>query len=360
MKRVKIGNRWVGEGEPCYIISEIGSNFDGTLEGAKRMVDLSIAAGADCVKFQSFLPEKIIARKGFANKLSFQSRWERPVWDVYAAASFPRAWHGKVAEYCREKGIDFSSSPYDREAVDLLVDLDVPYIKIGSGEITNLDFLRYVAQTMKPLILGTGASILAEVAEAVDTILGTGNEQLIVLQCITDYPSTIEYANIRAMVNMGRTFDRPFGYSDHTPGSLVPVASVALGACVIEKHFTHDKKSKGPDHPFAMDLDDMKEMVGAIRNLEKALGSSQKKVTEEERDTVIIQRRSLFAVRAISKGTRLTADMFEALRPAVGILPKYHSLVVGMTAQQDIEEGEPLIWEALGCSGLSSASDQGV
>jgi len=356
MKKVKIGVKWVGEGEPCYIISEIGSNFDGTIEGAKRMVDLSIAAGVDSVKFQSFLPEKIIARKGFSNKLSFQSRWEKSVWDVYAAASFPRAWHREIAEYCQEKEIDFSSSPYDREAVNLLVKLDVPYIKIGSGEITNLDFIRYVAQAMKPVILGTGASTMAEVADAVDTILKTGNEQIVILQCITDYPSSIEYANIRAMVNMGRTFERPFGYSDHTPGSLVPVASVALGACVIEKHFTHNKASKGPDHPFAMDLDDMKEMVGAIRGLEKALGSSQKLVTEEERETVIIQRRSLFTTCTIGKGTRLTFDMLEPLRPAVGILPKYHSHVVGMTVQQDLGEGEPLTWESLGCSGLLTTS----
>jgi sialic acid synthase SpsE len=356
MTKVKIGKRWVGEGEPCYIIAEVGSNFDGTIEGAKRMVDLSLAAGADSVKFQSFLPEKIISRKGFANKLSFQSRWEKPVWEVYAAASFPRAWHREIAAYCGEKGIDFSSSPYDREAVDLLVDLDVPYIKIGSGEITNLDFLRYAAQTMKPLILGTGASTMAEVAEAVDAILSTGNQQLIILQCITDYPSSIEYANIRAMVNMGRVFERPFGYSDHTPGSLIPVASVALGACVIEKHFTHNKASEGPDHPFAMDPDEMKEMVGAIRGLEKALGSSQKLVTEEERETVIIQRRSLFTTRAIAQGTRLTEEMLEPLRPAVGILPKFHSLVVGMTVQQSLEEGEPLTWKSLGCSGPAALS----
>src|SRR5271157_2674032 len=205
-KRIRFGERWVGSEEPCYIIAEIGSNFDGSLDGAKKLVDLSSKVGADCAKFQSFLPEKIIARKAFDNRVGFQAKWEKSVWQVYSEASFPRMWHRDVAEYARKKGIQFSSSPYDREAVDLLVELEVPFIKIGSGEITNLEFLKYVARTNKPLVLGTGASTMAEVAEAVEAILSTGNDQLILLQCITNYPSTFDHANIRAMVTLSETF----------------------------------------------------------------------------------------------------------------------------------------------------------
>lgn len=347
LTKVRIGNRWVGEGEPCYIIAEIGSNFDRDLAQAKRMVDLSKQVGADCAKFQSFLPEKIIARKGFDQRVSFQSKWEKSVWDVYKEAAFPRQWHKEIAAHCKQVQIDFSSSPYDVEVVDLLMALEVPYIKIGSGEITNPEFLKYVARTRKPLLLGTGASTLAEVDEAVEAILSTGNDQLILLQCITNYPSHFEHANIRAMVTLRETFGFPVGYSDHTPGSLVPLASVALGACVIEKHFTWDKTAKGPDHPFAMDVKDMEGMVAAIRTLEKALGSPRKFVTEDEQETVIIQRRSLFSTRRIPRGSRITPDAVEPLRPATGILPKYLPLVLGKTARRDIEEGTPITWDAL-------------
>jgi sialic acid synthase SpsE len=357
-KRVKFGERWVGENEPCYVISEIGSNFDGTLEGARKLVDLSVEVGADCVKFQSFLPEKIIAKGGFENRLGFQRNWEKSVWQVYSEASFPRHWHRDVAEYANEKGIQFSSSPYDREAVDLLMELDVPFIKIGSGEITNHEFLKYIARTNKPLILGTGASTIADVAEAVEAIVSTGNDKLVLLQCITNYPSAFENSNIRAMVTMRETFGCGVGYSDHTPGSIVPIAAVALGAGVIEKHFTHDTHATGPDHPFAMNVETMREMVRGIRTLERALGSPQKFVTADEQETVIIQRRSLFTTRSIPKGTSLTAEMLEPLRPAIGVAPKYASFVVGMVVQRDLGEGEPLTWEALS-TGTSSAKAAG-
>ena len=344
---IKIADRWVGKGHPCYVIAEIGSNFDGSLDRAKQLIDLSLEVGADCAKFQSFLPEKIIARKGFEAKVSFQAKWGKPVWEVYQGASFPRKWHRELAAYCKDRGIHFSSSPYDQEAVDLLVSLDAPFIKIGSGEITNLAFLQYVSQTMKPIILGTGASSLAEVAEAVDAIRSTGNDQLILLQCVTNYPSHFEHANIRAMKTMEYAFQCPVGYSDHTPGSVVPLASAALGGCVIEKHFTSDKTRPGPDHPFAMDAKDMREMVQSIRIMESALGSPSKTLYEEERETVVIQRRSLFTTCQIKKGTRLTEGMVEALRPAVGILPKYLPVVLGKTVQRDLEEGEPITWDAL-------------
>lgn len=347
MKKVKIGDRWVGEGEPTYIIAEIGSNFDGSLEQAKKLVDLAKEAGADAAKFQSFLPDKIIAKEGFQTKTSFQARWEKPVYEVYKEAMFPREWHKEIADYCQQKGIHFFSSPYDKEAVDLLDEIGVPAFKIGSGDIDFLSLMDYIARKGKPVILATGASSMGEIKEAVNTIRAAGNQDIILLQCVTSYPSPHEVANIRAMVTLREAFQVPVGYSDHASGSIVPLGAVALGACVIEKHFTFDKTRKGPDHPHALDVPEMTDMVRDIRLMETALGSPVKQLTPAETETVIIQRRSLFAKKDIPAGTAITGDMIELLRPAIGILPKDENLVIGRRAKVAISKGEPITWEKI-------------
>jgi len=347
MRNIRIGDRYLGDGEPVYIIAEIGSNFDGNLEQAKKLIDLAREAGADAAKFQSFSPDKILARKGFKTRVSFQAKWDKPVYEVYAEAMLPREWHRELAVYCRGKGIDFLSAPYDTEAADLLDDIGVPAFKIGSGEITNISFLEYVAGKGSPIILGTGASTLGEVEAAVNAIRGAGNENIVLLQCVTAYPSPIEQANIRAMVAMGEAFGVPVGYSDHTPGSVVPLGAVALGACVIEKHFTFDKSRLGPDHPFAMDVAETVAMIRDIRLLELALGSPVKQVAPAEKETVVIQRRGLFASVDIPAGTIITEAILESLRPAIGIPLACRELVVGRQARADIQEGEPVTWQAI-------------
>lgn len=347
MRKVKIGDRWVGEGEPTYIIAEIGSNFDGSLEQAKKLVDLAKEVGADAAKFQSFLPNKIIAKKGFKTKTSFQARWEKSVYEIYAEAVFPREWHPEIAEYCQNKGIHFLSSPYDKEAVDLLDKIGVPAFKIGSGDITFLSLIEYIARKGKPIILATGASSMGEIEAAVNTIKAADNQDVILLQCVTNYPSPIEHTNIRAMVTLRETFQVPVGYSDHSLGSVVALGSVALGACVIEKHFTFDKRGEGPDHPFAADVSEMAAMIRDIRLLEAALGSPIKQLTSAETETVILQRRSIFAKVDIPAGATLTAEMIEPLRPAIGIPPQYLSLVIGRKAKFNIREGEPITWERI-------------
>lgn len=345
MRKIKIGERWVGEGEPAYIIAEIGSNFDGSLKQAKHLVDLAKEVGADAAKFQSFLPHKIISKRGFETKASFQAKWGKSVWETYSDAAFPREWHKEIADYCHKQGIHFLSSPYDKEAVDLLNEIGVPAFKIGSGDITFLSLIEYIAKQGKPILLGTGASSLGEIEEAIKTIRAAGNEDIILLQCITNYPSPFEHANIRAMVTLRETFQVPVGYSDHTPGSVVPLGAVALGACVIEKHFTFDKTRKGPDHLFAMDVPEMTAMVRDIRALESALGSPIKQLTPAETETIIIQRRSLFAKVDIPAGTIITADMIEPLRPATGITPQHMPLVIGRKARVTIPRGEPITWD---------------
>lgn len=330
MKRIKIGERWIGGGEPAYIIAEIGSNFDGSMERAKKLIDLVKDCQADAVKFQCFTADRIISKEGFAGlKKGFQSRWEKPVYEIYKQAEFPRQWHNELFEYANKRNLHFLSAPYDIEAADMLEALGIQAFKIGSGDITWHEMLRYIAKKGKPVILAAGASTMAEIDEALKAIRSAGNEEIILLQCVTNYPSHFEYANIRAMETMGKIFDVLIGYSDHTPGSVVPLGAVALGACVIEKHFTDDKNRKGPDHPFAMDWKEFKEMVSEIRALEKALGSPIKDLYEEEKETVILQRRCLRAAKDIRKGVKITEDMIDVLRPLSedGLDPKYKKLL---------------------------------
>jgi len=343
MEKIKLGKRWIGPGEPAYIIAEIGSNFDGSLKRAKKLIDLAKDCGADAAKFQSFLADKIVSKKGFEGlKAGFQAKWKKPVYSVYKDAEFPRKWHGELFRYAQSKGIHFFSSPYDKEAVDILDKLGVVAFKIGSGDITWLEMLRYIACKKKPIILGCGASTIAEIDEALRAIRSTGNKDIVLLQCVTNYPSHFENANIKAMKSLGEIFNVLVGYSDHTPGSVVPLGAVTLGACVIEKHFTDNKNRLGPDHPHAMDAGEFKEMVINIRQLEKALGSSVKDLYEEERQTLILQRRCLRASQDIAKGSTITEAMIDVLRPLAKecLYPEYKKFIINRKAKLGIKKGE--------------------
>jgi sialic acid synthase SpsE len=246
MKPIKIGKRTVGPGHPCYVIAEIGSNFDRSIERAKTLIDLAKDCGADAAKFQCFAADKIVSKEGFEGlKSGFQSKWKKPVYEVYRDAEFPREWHEELSRYALKRGIDFLSAPYDKDAVDLLEDIGIPAYKLGSGDITWHEFLGYVARKGKPVILATGASTIAEIDEAMHAIRGEGSEDIVLMQCVTNYPAHFEYANIKAMKAIGEMFDVPVGYSDHTPGIIVPLGAVSLGACIIEKHFTDDKTRQG-------------------------------------------------------------------------------------------------------------------
>jgi sialic acid synthase SpsE len=346
-KEISIGSRRVGEGQPAYVIAEIGANFDRDLDKAKRLVEAAKESGADCAKFQSFLADRIVSAQGFArmNLHGVHGSWGRPVNEVFRDAEFPREWHHEIAAYCRRVGIDFSTSPYDTDAVDLCEALDVPFIKIGSGEITWLEMLTYIAQKKRPMILGTGDATISEIDEAIRTIEATGNNQLILLQCITNYPSKTESANINVLKSYQSAFDILTGYSDHSPGIVVALGAIALGAVVIEKHFTLSKLDKGPDHPHSMEAPQFARMVTAIRELELALGSTRKLVVDEESETVFVQRRSLYARRRIPAGKVIEEIDIEVLRPALGLAPKHKSALVGRTARVDLEEGTPLLWE---------------
>jgi len=346
-KVIKIGQRLVGEGQPTYFIADIGANFDNDLEKAKKLALVAKESGADVVKFQSFLSSKIVSGPSFAKmKLKgIHGTWQKPIEEVFKEVEFPREWHKELFDYCRKIGVAFSSSPYDFEAVDLLDELGVDFFKIGSGEITWPEMLKYIAKKGKPMVLATGDSTLAEVDEAVRIIEETGNNNLVLLQCITNYPSKIESANINVLKTYQTAFNVITGYSDHSPGDIVVLGAVALGAKVIEKHFTLSKKDKGPDHPHSMEPQEFKQMVEKVRLLEKALGSTRKEVVKEEAETVIVQRRSLHANKDIKKGEIIKKEDIIELRPAVGILPKYKEIVVGRRAKTDINRYEAIYWE---------------
>lgn len=345
-KEFKIGARWVGHGHPSYLIAEIGANFNGDINMAKKLCLAAKQAGADCAKFQTFKSDKIVSAKGFASmKLKgVHGSWNRPVNEVFKEVEFPHEWHQEIMKYCNEIGIHFSTSPYDKEAVDLCVKLDIPFIKIGSGEITWLEQLEYIAATQKPIMLATGDATLAEIDEALKVIESTGNKNIILMQCITNYPSNIKNANINVLKTYQSAFDILTGYSDHADGPVVCIGATAIGSVAIEKHFTLDKKDKGPDHPHSMELNEFKQMAQYIRQLEQAMGSSRKFVVDEEAETVIVQRRGLYATKDIKAGDIIKLSDIEELRPALGILPKYKKILIGKKANKDIEKGTPLFW----------------
>ena len=343
-KLIKIGKYDISINNPTFLIAEIGSNFDGSFDRAKKLIKDAKDCGAQVAKFQSFKTEKIISANNFG-KSSFQRNWDQSVSEVYKSAEFPLDWMLELKQYTEELGLEFMSSPYDLNALDELVKIGVSCIKIGSGEISNLEFLKLAAETKLPIILATGAASLSEIDEAMNIFDKSRNSKIILLQCITQYPTQFQYANIRTIETYRQTYGCIVGYSDHTPGLAVPLGSVALGARVIEKHFTDDKSRKGPDHPFAMDLLDFKEMSEQIRNLEKALGSSWKKIEACEEETIILQRRGLVTTQKIYKGEPITKENSTLLRPQKGILPKDVHNVLGKILNKDLDAETPIRWE---------------
>ena len=349
MPRVKIGERWVGDGEPTYFIADISANHDGDLERAKMLIRLAAEAGADAAKFQNFRAPKIASRWGFESQgraLSHQATWKKPVYEVYKDASLPWKWTPVLKEACDKAGIHYFSTPYDFEAVDML-DPYVPCFKIGSGDITWPEMLEKVASKKKPVILSTGASTLEDVKRALKVITRT-NKHLVLLQCNTNYTANQEnfrFINLKVLETYRKAFPGAvLGLSDHTLGLTTVLGAVALGGRVVEKHFTDDPTREGPDHPFSMTPKMWREMVDRIRELELALGTSTKEVMGNEQETVVIQRRCLRAARDLAIGTTLTKHDLEALRPAPAdaVFPYELKSVVGRRLKVDLPAGEYL------------------
>lgn len=345
---VQIGNRSVGKDRPCFIIAEAGVNHNGDVNLAKKLIDAAREAGADAVKFQTFRADSVVTRD--AMKARYQEATtgkEETQFEMIKKLEISPKDFEELSGYAQEKGIIFLSTPFDRESVDLLDKLKVPAFKVGSGEITNFPLLRHIARKGRPVLLSTGMSTLNEVAEALEVIHGEGMKEIIVFHCVSDYPARIESINLKALETLRRTFGLPVGLSDHSTSITVPVAAFALGACVIEKHFTLDKKLPGPDHRASLEPAEFKEMVRAIRDIEKAMGDGIKKPTKEEAANIKVVRRSIIARVDIPSGTTITGDMLDIKRPADGIEPRHLDAVLGKKAKKDIASGSPLTWDKI-------------
>jgi N,N'-diacetyllegionaminate synthase len=326
-----------------FIIAEAGVNHNGSLEMAIQLIDVAIAAGADAVKFQTFKAEKVIAVN--ASKAGYQKETtgsDESQLEMVKKLELDETAHIRLYQYCQQKGIQFLSTPFDLESIDLLSRLGLEIFKIPSGEITNLPYLRKLGALGKRLILSTGMANLGEIEDALDVLTETGTplESITVLHCNTEYPTPFEDVNLRAMLTIGHALGVAVGYSDHTPGTEVAGAAVALGAAVLEKHFTLDRNLPGPDHKASLEPDELKAMVQAIRNIEKALGDGIKRPSPSEVKNRPIARKSLVATQSIKTGELFSADNITAKRPGAGISPMRWDEILGQVAQKDYEKDE--------------------
>ena len=352
---LKIGNTLIGENHPTWFIADIAANHDGSLERALQLIHLAAEAGADAAKFQNFRGPEIVSDYGFSHmhaQVSHQAKWKKSVTRVYDEASVPFDWTPILKEECDKVGITYFSAPYDFDAIDML-DPFVPAYKIGSGDITWIEACLRMARKGKPVLLATGASTIGDVQRAVDAILPV-NPQLVLMQCNTNYtadPGNFDNIHLNVIKVYHQMWpDLILGLSDHTHGHATVLGAVALGARVVEKHFTDDNHREGPDHAFAMNPTSWAEMVTATRQLERAMGSANKTIAENEHDTAVVQRRCLRAAQDIKAGQMLTREMIDVLRPATpgAIMPYDIEQVVGLSARQDIPAGQELRWTQLG------------
>lgn len=345
---VEIANKRVGPGHPCFVIAEAGVNHNGNLDLALELVDAAVRAGVDAVKFQTFRASKLVTQG--APKAEYQTRNSgnsESQYEMLKRLELDEAAHDAILHRCAERGIQFLSTPFEEESADFLERMGVPAFKLPSGEVTNLPFLRHVARKGKPMILSTGMATLLEVDAAVSSIRGTGNTQLALLHCVSEYPADPAGVNLRAMATMMAAFGCPVGFSDHTAGVVVAIAAAALGACVIEKHFTMDRSLPGPDHKASIVPEELAEMVRGIRIAELALGGGGKVPGAGERATAAVVRKSLVAACDIPAGAVIKEEHIAVRRPGTGLPPSAFHQVVGQRARIDLPAGTIITLDAL-------------
>lgn len=330
------------------IIAEAGVNHNGSMENAFRLVDAAADAGVDYIKFQTFKAEKLVS--GSAKKADYQIQntrnSEETQLQMLQKLELSQEQHAQLIAYCQKKNIQFFSTAFDLDSLEYLHEVGLKMVKIPSGEITNLPYLRKAARLFKQVILSTGMTTISEIKDAVSVFTDAGipKENITILHCNTEYPTPMDDVNLKAMLHIQEVFGTEVGYSDHTLGIEVPIAAVALGASIVEKHFTLDKTMNGPDHSASLEPDELKAMVSAIRNLEKALsGSGMKEVSPSEQKNIAIARKSIVATKEIHKGELFTEDNIGVKRPGTGISPMKWDEVIGKVSQQDFAEDELII-----------------
>ncbi len=349
MNSIKINNRHISQGSPVYIIAEISANHNQNYDEAVRIMRAAKGAGADAVKLQTYTPDTLTID---CDKEEFRvgegTLWEgRNLYDLYSEAYTPWEWYPKLKDVAKDLKMDIFSTAFDPTAVDFLEEMEVPVHKVASFEIVDIPLIEKMARTGKPLVISTGMATLGEIEEAVLAARKAGAPEIALLKCTSAYPAPPEAMNLRTIPHLSEAFGVPVGLSDHTLGIEVPVAAVALGACIVEKHFTFSRSVQGPDSAFSLEPQEFKAMVGAIRVAEKALGEVHYGVSEHEAKSRVF-RRSLFVVKDVKAGEIFTEENVRSIRPGYGLHPRHLRQILGCHAAADVDRGTPLQWEMVG------------
>jgi N,N'-diacetyllegionaminate synthase len=349
MNIIKLGEVEIGAGKPPYIIAEIGSNHNGDMDLCRQLIDAAALAGAHAVKFQSWTDTSLISEEEYARNTEYSDKKKHfgSLREMVTAYQLTASQHLEAHAHCRDRGIAFCSTPFSIEEVDLLESLAVPFFKIASMDIVHLPLLTYVARKQRPVLISTGMATLAEIDRAVETVRAEGNDQIVLLHCISIYPPEYETIHLRNMATLQQAFDVPVGFSDHTLGTAIPLAAIALGACVIEKHFTLDQNMAGWDHAISADPEQLRTIVADGRNIFNALGGNGRVVVAAEMEKRKKFRRSLVAQRDLHRGYVLTEADLDAKRPGTGIPPNEIAYVVGRRLSSDLAADQVLHWTHL-------------
>lgn len=343
---IKINKHLIGFGQPAYIIAEMSANHNQNFDLAVKIIKAAKEAKADAIKLQTYSPDTITLNCN--NKYFNLSRgtiWEGSnLYELYNKAYTPWEWQPKLKKIANDLGMDLFSTPFDDTSVDFLENMDVPAYKIASFELVDIPLLRKIAYTGKPIIMSTGMATLAEIDEAVAVIREAGNTQLALLKCISSYPAPPDEMNLKTISHMAEAFGVTTGLSDHTMGISVPIAAVSLGACIVEKHFTLSRSIAGPDSIFSLEPKEFKEMVGAIRTVEKSFGKVSYDITEKQKACRIL-RKSIFVVKDIKEGEEFTKENVRSIRPGYGLHTRYFDKIIGKHANKNIKCGTPLGWD---------------
>ncbi len=342
-----VNGRQIGESAPVYMIAEMSGNHAGSLENAIKIVHAAKKSGADCIKIQTYTPDTmtIDSDKDWF-KISKGTWTGDTLYKLYQKAYTPWEWQAGLKEEADKIGIDFLSTPFDKTAVDFLEDLGVKFYKIASFEVVDIPLIKYIASKQKPIIMSTGNATLGEIEDAVKAVKSQGNNQLCLLKCSSAYPAIPEDMNLRTIKHLSDTFNVVSGLSDHSLGSIAAVTSVAMGAKIIEKHFTISRQIENPDSSFSMEPQEFKQMVEDVRAAERAIGKVSYELSEKEKESLIF-RRSIFVVENIKEGDLITEKNVRVIRPGYGLEPKYFDEVLGKKALKDIERGTPLSWSMI-------------
>ena len=334
LMKIKIGNKFIGEGNPAFIVAEAGINHNGDLKIAKKLIQKAKDSGADAIKFQTFRAEDLTSRKSKFFK-------------IFKRIELDFSDYLELYDFAKSKNIIFFSTPFSDEAVDLLKKIKIPAFKIASGDLTDIPLIKYVAKTKKPIILSTGMANINEISSAIKAIKNCNNNKIILMHSVSSYPTPISDVNLHAITTLKEKYPYPIGFSDNGGDLLVPVISIAVGAKIVEKHFTVDKKLPGPDHKFSTNPKQFQQLVTNIRNTEKMLGDGIKKCKPSELINRVEARRSVTSLKMISKNCKIQRHMIGVKRPAKGIEPKYYHKVIGKIARRDIKIDDPVNWNDL-------------